>query len=89
MFEIQCFITVVSVVKNPQRSLNVDHIESNKFRCRLFSINLRIPEGMLIAVVGQVGSGKSSLISALLGEMNKLEGTVNFRVNSYCRINLL
>lgn len=60
-----------------------------KFRCCRFSINLRIPEGMLIAVVGQVGSGKSSLISALLGEMNKLEGTVNFRVNSYCRINLL
>ena len=60
-----------------------------KFRCCRFSINLRIPEGMLIAVVGQVGSGKSSLISALLGEMNKLEGTVNFRVNSYGRINLL
>lgn len=46
----------------------------------LASINLKIPEGMLIAVVGQVGSGKSSLVSALLGEMNKLEGTVNFRV---------
>lgn len=45
----------------------------------LRDINLKIPEGMLIAVVGQVGSGKSSLVSALLGEMNKLEGTVNFR----------
>lgn len=49
------------------------------------SINLKIPEGMLIAVVGQVGSGKSSLVSALLGEMNKLEGTVNFRVRSQHR----
>lgn len=48
----------------------------------LASINLKIPEGMLIAVVGQVGSGKSSLVSALLGEMNKIEGTVNFRVRS-------
>lgn len=30
-----------------------------------------------IAVVGCVGSGKSSLISAILGEMEKLSGTVN------------
>lgn len=35
-----------------------------------------IPEGSLVAVVGHVGSGKSSLLSALLGEMDKLEGTV-------------
>jgi ATP-binding cassette subfamily C (CFTR/MRP) protein 1 len=30
-----------------------------------------------VAVVGRVGSGKSSLLSALLGEMEKLEGNVN------------
>uniref|UniRef100_A0A674NHV4 Multidrug resistance-associated protein 1 n=1 Tax=Takifugu rubripes TaxID=31033 RepID=A0A674NHV4_TAKRU len=41
--------------------------------CRL---NVCIPEGSLVAVVGPVGSGKSSLLSALLGEMDKLEGTV-------------
>uniref|UniRef100_A0A8C3SMI9 ABC-type glutathione-S-conjugate transporter n=1 Tax=Chelydra serpentina TaxID=8475 RepID=A0A8C3SMI9_CHESE len=40
------------------------------------SLNMKIPEGSLVAVVGQVGSGKSSLISAILGEMNKFEGTV-------------
>ncbi|XP_067333226.1 multidrug resistance-associated protein 1 isoform X2 [Channa argus] len=39
-------------------------------------INVSIPEGSLVAVVGHVGSGKSSLLSALLGEMDKLEGTV-------------
>ncbi|XP_056143847.1 multidrug resistance-associated protein 1 isoform X2 [Lampris incognitus] len=39
-------------------------------------LNLHIPEGSLVAVVGHVGSGKSSLLSALLGEMEKLEGTV-------------
>uniref|UniRef100_A0A803YH27 ATP binding cassette subfamily C member 1 n=1 Tax=Meleagris gallopavo TaxID=9103 RepID=A0A803YH27_MELGA len=33
----------------------------------------------LVAVVGQVGSGKSSFLSALLGEMEKLEGTVHRR----------
>lgn len=31
----------------------------------------------LAAIVGTVGSGKSSLISALLGEMDKLSGRVN------------
>ncbi|KAM6957261.1 multidrug resistance-associated protein 1 [Aplochiton taeniatus] len=42
-------------------------------------INVRIPEGSLVAVVGHVGSGKSSLLSALLGEMEKLEGTVSVK----------
>uniref|UniRef100_A0A3B5A3H6 Multidrug resistance-associated protein 1 n=1 Tax=Stegastes partitus TaxID=144197 RepID=A0A3B5A3H6_9TELE len=40
------------------------------------TLNVCIPEGSLVAVVGHVGSGKSSLLSALLGEMDKLEGTV-------------
>uniref|UniRef100_A0A673A0R2 Multidrug resistance-associated protein 1 n=1 Tax=Sphaeramia orbicularis TaxID=375764 RepID=A0A673A0R2_9TELE len=39
-------------------------------------LNVLIPEGALVAVVGHVGSGKSSLLSALLGEMDKLEGSV-------------
>lgn len=43
----------------------------------LRSINMQVPKGNLIAVVGTVGSGKSSLVSAILGEMEKIEGTVN------------
>ncbi|XP_012382272.2 multidrug resistance-associated protein 1-like isoform X2 [Dasypus novemcinctus] len=42
----------------------------------LIDLNIMIPEGALVAVVGQVGSGKSSLLSALLGEMEKLTGVV-------------
>ena len=34
----------------------------------LRDINWRVPEGALVAVVGSVGSGKSSLISAALGK---------------------
>lgn len=44
------------------------------------SINLRVKERSLTAVVGQVGNGKSSLLSAMLGEMEKLSGRVNMKV---------
>lgn len=43
----------------------------------LKNINIQVAKGNLTAVVGSVGSGKTSLISALLGEMEKLEGRVN------------
>ncbi|KAF9791463.1 hypothetical protein SFRURICE_007480 [Spodoptera frugiperda] len=43
----------------------------------LKNINLHVPRGSMVAIVGAVGSGKSSLLSALLGEMNKISGRVN------------
>ncbi|XP_069963569.1 multidrug resistance-associated protein 1 isoform X5 [Bactrocera oleae] len=43
----------------------------------LKNIDLTVKKGTLCAVVGTVGSGKSSLIQALLGEMDKLSGRVN------------
>ncbi|XP_025410477.1 multidrug resistance-associated protein 1 isoform X2 [Sipha flava] len=43
----------------------------------LKNINLRISSGQLVAVVGTVGSGKSSLVSAFLGEMDKTSGRIN------------
>ncbi|XP_072470801.1 multidrug resistance-associated protein 1-like isoform X3 [Notamacropus eugenii] len=42
----------------------------------LNDLNIKIPEGALVAIIGQVGSGKSSMLSAILGEMEKLKGTV-------------
>ena len=39
-------------------------------------LNLSVKPGQLVAVVGQVGAGKSSLIQALLGEMEKHGGHV-------------
>ncbi|KAL1780294.1 canalicular multispecific organic anion transporter 2 [Sigmodon hispidus] len=45
----------------------------------LHRLNIQIPKGVLVAVVGPVGCGKSSLVSALLGEMEKLEGTVSVK----------
>ncbi|XP_071490287.1 ATP-binding cassette sub-family C member 9-like [Diadema antillarum] len=44
----------------------------------LSDINLEIPTGQLTMIVGQVGSGKSSLLSAILGEMTTLHGEVQW-----------
>ena len=44
------------------------------------SINFKVYPGELVAVVGQVGAGKSSLMSALLGEMEKMNGNVSLKV---------
>uniref|UniRef100_A0AAQ5ZZH2 ATP-binding cassette, sub-family C (CFTR/MRP), member 2 n=1 Tax=Amphiprion ocellaris TaxID=80972 RepID=A0AAQ5ZZH2_AMPOC len=41
------------------------------------TVSLDIKPGRLVAVVGAVGSGKSSLMSALLGEMHNTKGFVN------------
>jgi len=35
----------------------------------LKDINMDVKQGQLVCIVGRVGSGKSSLLSALLGEM--------------------
>ncbi|KAI5750865.1 hypothetical protein M8J77_001951 [Diaphorina citri] len=43
----------------------------------LQNINMRVREGTLVAIVGSVGAGKSSLVSALCGEMDKISGRVN------------
>lgn len=43
----------------------------------LKNINLEVKKANLAAIVGTVGCGKSSLIAALLGEMDKLSGRVN------------
>ncbi|KAF8778438.1 Multidrug resistance-associated protein 1 like [Argiope bruennichi] len=45
----------------------------------LRDINLHVPEGKLIAIIGPVGSGKSSLLSALLGELYKKNGSVDLK----------
>ncbi|XP_074303388.1 ABC transporter C family member 4-like [Silene latifolia] len=42
----------------------------------LKDINLDIKKGQLAAVVGTVGSGKSSLLASILGEMHKVKGKV-------------
>jgi len=43
----------------------------------LFGLDLQIKKGSLVAVVGHVGTGKSSLLAAILGELHKFSGGVH------------
>ena len=55
------------------------------YMCSVYvsSVSLDVKPGRLVAIVGAVGSGKSSLIAALLGEMHKVKGFVKIQVKSY------
>lgn len=48
--------------------------DESEARPTISGINLNIKHGSLVTIVGTVGSGKSSLLAALLGEMVKLSG---------------
>lgn len=65
------------VIENGSFSWDNDQVE----RPILQNINFHVEQGQLVAIVGTVGSGKSSLLSALLGEMEKLNGKVNTKVS--------
>nr|KAI8765064.1 multidrug resistance-associated protein 1-like [Biomphalaria glabrata] len=45
----------------------------------LRNLNFKVTPGSLVAVIGPVGAGKSSLLLALLGEMYKREGFINIQ----------
>ncbi|KAI8894441.1 P-loop containing nucleoside triphosphate hydrolase protein [Globomyces pollinis-pini] len=52
---------------------------------QLQNISVQIPKGSKVAIVGTVGSGKSSFLSGLLGEMNLVDGIVNINGSmAYC-----
>ncbi|XP_045395740.1 ATP-binding cassette sub-family C member 5 isoform X1 [Lemur catta] len=52
------------------------HLGSLRLQRTLYSIDLEIEEGKLVGICGSVGSGKTSLISAILGQMTLLEGSI-------------
>ncbi|KAF8844780.1 P-loop containing nucleoside triphosphate hydrolase protein [Paxillus ammoniavirescens] len=48
----------------------------NSIQPALENINLTVRKGELFGVLGRVGAGKSSLLSAIIGDMKKTEGEV-------------
>ena len=66
----------VSISQEPENSEKVFKIKKT---------SLKIPKGQVVAIVGRVGSGKSSLLQGLIGEMRKESGSVKFGGSvSYC-----
>lgn len=66
------------IVKNASFEWDIDQPLLN-------DLNFKIKKGSLTAIVGAIGQGKSSLISALLGEMPKVKGEVIMKGNiAYC-----
>ncbi|KAG6832807.1 hypothetical protein H0H92_009426 [Tricholoma furcatifolium] len=45
---------------------------------KMKDLNMRIPRGQLVAIVGAVGCGKTSLLQGIIGEMKKTSGSIKF-----------
>lgn len=68
-------------IKQIDDDTNVIKIKGGSFKWEktdlvLNKIDFSVPRRKLVAVVGPVGSGKSSLISAILGDLEKCDGEV-------------
>ena len=75
----------------PSTESNKDHSnmkegsQPNLLPFRVHDITMHVQRRTLVAIVGRVGSGKSSLLSGIVGQMRKVSGSVTFggRV-AYC-----
>ncbi|CAF1242551.1 unnamed protein product [Adineta steineri] len=52
-----------------------NNIESDDISLK--DIDLSIPRGSLVLILGRVGSGKTTLLNSFLGELNKINGLIN------------
>jgi ABC-type multidrug transport system fused ATPase/permease subunit len=62
-----------SVILNRITAKWVASVKDDTLKC----IDIRVKRGDLIAIIGQVGSGKSSLLQAILGELTLSSGSIN------------
>ncbi|KAG1773522.1 ABC transporter [Suillus occidentalis] len=62
--------------KLPSTPLQAPADDGNIFQ--VTGIDLEIPRGQLVAIVGAVGMGKTSLLQGLIGDMRRTSGTVEF-----------
>lgn len=59
--------------------------DKNQENPTLKDINIQVKKGELISIIGEVGSGKSSLICSIFGELEKIQGKVCVNGDiSYC-----
>lgn len=66
-------------VVKPEEEKSVDRV------FKMEDVSMSVPYGKLVAIVGAVGSGKTSLLQGIIGEMRKTKGTIKFAGSvSYC-----
>ena len=74
----------IQIILEDKRSSNKPRLDKNRVsqmsQFKLNELTLNLEKGKLYGLVGLVGSGKSSLIQAILGEMIMTEG--------YCQVNV-
>jgi len=66
-------------VNNVTASWGVSHAPGQTPPDAILDVNLHVRPGELVAIVGSVGAGKSSLLSALLGDLAPRQGDVRSR----------
>ena len=59
------------ILRNSSYSWRVKEEEGEEEVTTLTNISLEVPTGQLVGIAGGVGAGKSSLISAILGEVRQ------------------
>ncbi|KAL4252214.1 ATP-binding cassette transporter C [Abortiporus biennis] len=61
---------------NSETSFEKEVEEERPFELK--DLKLKIPKGAFVAIVGKIGSGKSSLLQAMIGEMRRTRGSAIF-----------
>jgi ATP-binding cassette, subfamily C (CFTR/MRP), member 1 len=91
--DVELATATATIVSDEQTEVCVPqiHIQNAEFKWdpagapTLSDINFSVAQGELVGVVGVVGSGKSSLLSAILGEMHRSSGKSSFSGNvAFC-----
>ncbi|XP_075392495.1 ATP-binding cassette sub-family C member 12 isoform X3 [Tenrec ecaudatus] len=65
-----------SDISSPAQGISGPEEQSGRHKWVLHNINFAVRKGKILGICGNVGSGKSSLIAALLGQMQLQEGIV-------------
>lgn len=72
---------------NSKPALEIDDLTvAYKLRPVLWDIDLKVPEGVMMAVIGPNGAGKSTLIKACLGIVKPLAGEVKMLGEPYLKM---
>ncbi|KAG1708710.1 hypothetical protein DVH05_022336 [Phytophthora capsici] len=69
-------VVVVTPADGEEKAVVDPEIDCFTQGFKLEGVNLEVERGALVMIVGKVGSGKSSLLSALLGEMPRTSGVL-------------